>query len=287
MSGIRQKIVELLLKLDRNKTADNRRKILEELAAILAPEYMPLMAKNVAGKSLDKRFNELAKVAQELVPEYKLKWPYVDWWESVAFSTYLEDFDEDAVFNADRRWMLAQLIRLTDGVVGDTAECGVYSGSSSWLICNYNKSLKTGRSHLMFDSFAGLSEPGERDGDHWIQGDLEYPFSKVKENLSEFVDVEYYPGWIPERFSEVESRRFSFVHVDVDLYQPTLDCVEFFYPRLNDGGLLVCDDYGSSLCPGATEAVNEFLTGKPENMISLSGVGGAIIKGKKCSREIY
>jgi O-methyltransferase len=49
------------------------------------------------------------------------------------------------------------------------------------------------------------------------------------------------------------------VHIDVDLYQPTLDSLEFFWPRLADGGFVVVDDYGSSQFPGATTATNEFL----------------------------
>ena len=86
-------------------------------------------------------------------------------------------------------------------------------------------------------------------------------------------------GWIPERFAEVADRRFAFVHVDVDLLAPTRDSVSFFYPRLNDGGILLCDDYGFTSCPGATRAIDDYLTDKPEKMIALSGGGGFLIKG--------
>ena len=91
----------------------------------------------------------------------------------------------------------------------------------------------------------------------------------MRSRLAEFPNISYYKGWIPERFREVESLRFSFVHVDVDLEQPTRDSLEFFYPRLSPGGVLLCDDYGSSLCPGATSA----------KMISLSPGGGFLVRG--------
>src|SRR5688572_31529904 len=42
---------------------------------------------------------------------------------------------------------------------------------------------------------------------------------------------------------------------DVDVYQPTRDSLEYFYPRLVTGGILVCDDYG---WPGARKAVDDF-----------------------------
>ena len=37
----------------------------------------------------------------------------------------------------------------------------------------------------------------------------------------------------------------------MDLHQPTLDSLAYFYPRLVRGGIIVCDDYGSKLFPGA------------------------------------
>ena len=91
----------------------------------------------------------------------------------------------------------------------------------------------------------------------------------VRHNLSGLDDIEFHRGWIPERFAEVADRRFSLAHVDVDLYQPTLESMEFFYPRLSAGGILVCDDYGSRKCPGAYKAVNEFMADKPEGVLHL------------------
>jgi len=49
------------------------------------------------------------------------------------------------------------------------------------------------------------------------------------------------------------------VHIDVDLYEPTLDSLNFFYPKLVKDGVIVCDDYGITQFPGAKKAVDEFL----------------------------
>lgn len=48
----------------------------------------------------------------------------------------------------------------------------------------------------------------------------------------------------------------------VDLYEPTKDSIEFFYDKLNVGGIFLCDDYGFTSCPGATKAIDEFLVDK-------------------------
>ena len=39
---------------------------------------------------------------------------------------------------------------------------------------------------------------------------------------------------------------------------------EFFYPRMQAGGILLFDDYGYPSCPRAREAVDEFFADKPE-----------------------
>jgi O-methyltransferase len=90
----------------------------------------------------------------------------------------------------------------------------------------------------------------------------------VAKNLSEFNKISIHKDWIPQCFPDVEHNDFCFVHIDVDLYQPTLDSIEFFYPRMNQGGVILCDDYGFTSCPGVTKAINEFLEDKKEKMIS-------------------
>ena len=84
-------------------------------------------------------------------------------------------------------------------------------------------------------------------------------------------------GGYPKDFIEVDNDEFIFVHIDVDLYQPTLDSLEFFYPRLHKGGVIVIDDYGYTQFPGAKKSVDEFLK-RNECSMFLSGYsGGSII----------
>ncbi|MFQ5638474.1 MAG: TylF/MycF/NovP-related O-methyltransferase [bacterium] len=204
------------------------------------------------------------------------------------FNQYLARFDELKGLNTDRRWMLYQLIRLVRNIPGDTAECGVYKGAGSYLICNVNReNERHSRIHHIFDSFEGLSEPSETDGEYWTEGDMSCPLETVSENLSEFKNVNIYKGWIPELFSDVDAKRFSFVHIDVDLYQPTLDSFEFFYPRMNEGAVMLSDDYGFTTCPGATSAIDKFLLDKKEKMIALSAGGGFLIKGTETSNSAF
>jgi O-methyltransferase len=220
----------------------------------------------------------LRAIANRIFPDYRLTWPQMGWWHDSEFNAYLDRFDERNGFNTHRRWTLWQLLRLVSAVEGDTAECGVFKGASSWLICRATDEKP--RQHHLFDSFEGLSQPESADGTHWKPGDLAAGEDLVRNNLRPFADrLVFHKGWIPDRFDDVRDRTFAFVHVDVDLRQPTLDSLEFFYPRLAAGAVLLCDDYGCTTCPGATEALDDFLADKSEKMISLDAGGGFFIRG--------
>jgi len=223
----------------------------------------------------DWRFLAFLRIGKWLMPNYRFQWPQLAWWHDEIFNAYLKRFGEFEGANSDRRWMIHQLTKLVHSVPGDTAECGVFQGSSSYLICR----ALPNRTHYMFDSFEGLSAPSPADGTFWSANVHACDLETAQKNLSECPNVSFHKGWIPERFKDVESRTFCFVHVDVQLYQPTRDSIEFFYPRMSSGGIIVCDDYGFVNCPGATRAVDEFLSDKPERMISLSCGSAFLIKG--------
>jgi hypothetical protein len=67
---------------------------------------------------------------------------------------------------AERAWLLEQLVDLTEGVDGLVAECGVYRGLSSYLLCRRLReqcASFSGKEFHAFDSFEGLSAPGAED----------------------------------------------------------------------------------------------------------------------------
>lgn len=229
------------------------------------------------------RFAWLVALGSIICPEYRFKWPQLDWWQNKFFIEFTAKFpEENSGCNNDRKWNLIQMLRICRDIEGDTVECGCYKGASSWIILEQWKELFfTGKKrHFIFDSFEGLSEPGGYDGSHWVKNSMAASEETVRCNLSDFVNCfQIYRGWIPDKFDQVKDFKFSFVHIDVDIYSPTKDSIEFFYPRLNAGGILICDDYGFTSCPGATKAIDDFLVDKPEKMLSFASGGGWIMKG--------
>ena len=91
--------------------------------------------------------------------------------------------------------------------------------------------------------------------------------------------VKIYPGFIPGTFGPVDKKTFSFVHIDVDLYHSTKDCIEFFYPRLTRGAIVIDDDYGFPRYRlAAKKALDDFFSDKPEKPITLRTGQCLIIK---------
>ena len=170
----------------------------------------------------------------------------------------------------ERKYTLKELIKLTDEIKGDTVELGVYYGASSYLIAQHG--TRFNKSHHMLDSWEGLSKPSKEDGDYWSKNDLSSSLDHCKKNLLpiEKKFLVYYKGWIPMTLQKIpDNLFFSFIHFDLDLYEPTKHGLEFFYDRLNTGGMIVFDDYTFTTCPGVKLAVDEFFENKKENVILL------------------
>lgn len=214
------------------------------------------------------RYQAAEALVMAVYPKYKFSEYARIFLEDQNFLDYYERFmDVGNWHSLDRKYALDQLLKLTLHLEGDAVECGTYKGASAYLICKAHHD--SGRCIHLFDSFEGLSVPDQRDGNYWVRGALTMPEEALQKTLTGFDNYLVYKGWIPERFSEVKGLKFSFLHVDVDLYQPTWDSLAFFYDRIVPGGVILMDDYGFSTCPGAKLAADEFFLNKPEQIVML------------------
>jgi O-methyltransferase len=158
-------------------------------------------------------------------------------------------------------------LNATRKIPGDIAELGVAYGASAKLICEYSVE----RQILLFDTFQGLPKPGKQDAGS-RQALCGGEFTCSLEDVSSYVAngrCRYFKGLFPDTAAAVADRKFSFVHLDVDLYESTLAGLEFFYPRMSPGGIIVSHDYPT--LRGVDRAVNEFFANKPEPIIEVAG----------------
>jgi O-methyltransferase len=147
-------------------------------------------------------------------------------------------------------------------IPGDLAEVGVAYGGSARIIAEYGGQ----RTLHLFDTFSGLPSPDSSDSKKFRTGDFESDVSLVQKRLHGF-PVCFHVGMFPETAGPVADKQFSFVHLDMDLYQGTLDALEFFYPRMAPGGIILSHDYGSAV--GVMRAFSEFFASRPDPVIEL------------------
>ena len=153
---------------------------------------------------------------------------------------------------------------------GARAECGVFQGFSALLMCRAAALKQRGFSGANFhliDSFEGFPQPQHQDfipirvgadetrnAPAFNAGDAAASIDQVQSAFRDYPNVFFHRGFIPQVFSALPETRWSFTHIDVDLHAPTLASLAYFYPRMVPGGIIICDDYGSKLFPGAHKA---------------------------------
>lgn len=169
---------------------------------------------------------------------------------------------------------LVRLVRSTAKVPGDLAEVGTYRGVSAKLIAEARGT--TPKTLHLFDTFEGLPELQDIDRSVFYEGQYQADLHDVADYLGAYPHIALYAGVFPKTAGPIEQKKFSFVHLDVDLYESTKEALEFFYPRMTQGGVIVSHDY--IVTPGATKAVQEFMADKPEPVVEISWRQCAIVK---------
>lgn len=166
---------------------------------------------------------------------------------------------------------LFMAVERTTKVPGDLAEVGVYRGGSTRLICE----AKGSRTLHLFDTFEGLPAVDAID-DRFEKGQYAAPLEEVQRTLAGYPNLHFYKGVFPDTAGPVADRTFSFVHLDVDTHRSTLACLEFFYPRLSPGAVLISHDYANAA--GVRKAFDDFFADRREPVLQLSGTQCLVVK---------
>jgi O-methyltransferase len=80
---------------------------------------------------------------------------------------------------------------------------------------------------------------------------------QVEAYLGKPSNLKLVKGWFPDAYAGLEDRKWRFVHLDMDLYQPTLRALQMLWSQVVPGGMVVVHDYGA-VAFAARQAVDEF-----------------------------
>lgn len=240
------------------------------------------------------KWSWMAKLLMDNTP-FKSKFPNSGlvsgrmWFDNVSASGYDDDKTDEDISGIDyTRYRTLELLALEihrKNIVGSVAELGVFRGAFSAIMNRLFYNSK----HYLFDTFEGFSEID-------IQYELKNKYT-TDEALTRFKNTSIdlvlskmkYPenciikkGYFPDSLNGLEDK-FSFVSLDCDLYKPILEGLEYFYPRLINGGYIMIHDYNSAGInwKGCKEAVYEYEKEHGQiPMIPISDNSGTLILTK-------
>jgi Macrocin-O-methyltransferase (TylF) len=168
-----------------------------------------------------------------------------------------------------------ELFKMVREVPGAIAECGVFKGASLARFAALRQLLGNpfSKKIIGFDTFGQFPETGfapDREvrerfvvaaGDQSISVEqmLEVLKHKRCEQFVELVAGDICKT-VPEYVSRHPELKISLLNLDTDLYEPAVVILEHLYPRLQRGGVLILDDYGTF--PGETKAVDDYFQGQ-------------------------
>lgn len=170
------------------------------------------------------------------------------------------------------RLVAYEIVKATLHVPGHIAEFGVWHGSNLLFMAKVLRLLSPNSSKLVvgFDNFAGLPAPTDKDGPvaattvGRYKGNEEILRAAIElHGLSQSVHLVKgdATATIPAFEAAFPEAMISLAWVDFDLYEPCRAALNFLKGRLAIGGVIVLDEAISSLWPGETMALLEFLNG--------------------------
>jgi len=173
--------------------------------------------------------------------------------------------DKDRFFNF---WFQTERLK-QNNIKGSYAELGVYKGETA----NILKLMDPDREFHLFDTFEGFTEKDLKDetgkaATYTTHNFADTSIDQVKKLLSSNRFV-FHTGYFPETTINLEQKKYALVSMDADLYNPTLAGLEYFYPLMESGGVILIHDHNPDW-PGIMQAVKEFSVIISEPLIQLT-----------------
>jgi Macrocin-O-methyltransferase (TylF) len=175
---------------------------------------------------------------------------------------------------------------LADNIIGEIAELGVYRGNSAALLAHYARIYH--RTVLLFDTFEGFDQRDLVGVDGFKLNEFgDTSLDQVRELVGD-KNVRFIQGRFPESIPpELHTSRLCLAHIDCDLYEPAKAGLEFFYPRLSPGGILIIHDYANPYWGGIKRAVDEYCCTIPERPLIFGDKSGTAMIRKSVNARLH
>lgn len=199
-------------------------------------------------------------------------YPAVFWDDSRSVKDVYKDFVREQTVK-----LISDSVREKQ-IPGEVAELGVYKGDFTIVL----EKLFPGKRLYLYDTFEGFSSDDVKrdkslknkagESDKFKDTSVQLVLSR----LSNPENVSVKKGLFPETFAE-KGISFSFVSVDLNLYDPVKAALDLFYPVLSPGGFILVSDYYAPFYKGTKEAVDKWCEENKKSIVPVADFYGSAL----------
>lgn len=204
------------------------------------------------------------------------------------FAPIYQECKANTLIQVERMYSLYKAVKyvVEKGLPGDFVECGVWKGGASMLMAKTLLSLGVrDRTIYLYDTFEGMTKPTPEDmsvmsgkepvmeiwkrnqaDDHneWCYGPIDGVRAAMEATGYPMDKVVFVKGPVEETLPNDRHEKIAILRLDTDWYSSTKHEMEHLFPLLQQGGVLILDDYG--YWAGARKAADEYLKNIHEPM---------------------
>jgi O-methyltransferase len=176
-------------------------------------------------------------------------------------------------------WAATRAARLD----GDFVECGVNTGVYSLAVCQYVDFNRLDKAFYLFDTYRGLPAGQMHDEERAARtAESEQFYSECYElarsNFAAYPRAHLVRGTVPETLSTVGIDRVAYLSIDMNLALPERAAIEWFWPKLVSGALVILDDYGWEPFSLQRRTMDEFAASVEVEILTLPTGQGILYK---------
>jgi len=174
-------------------------------------------------------------------------------------------------------WAAAKAFKLE----GDFVECGVNKGGFPRAIMEYLDFGNSSKKFYLLDTFEGFDKELLTEGEKKKYKDVvpyRDSYEYVRKVFEEFKNVILVKGSVPHTLPEVRSEKIAFLSIDMNCVQPEAEALEYFWPKMVSGGVIVLDDFAYRGYEEQNIAHTEWAKTKQIGILTLPTGQGLIIK---------
>ena len=166
---------------------------------------------------------------------------------------------------------------------GDFVECGVSTGILSLAVCEYIDFNATGKSFWLFDTFCGIPEEQMNEYEKMVGRQIYnqwYPdcWERAKANFAPFPKARLVRGVVPHTLVDAPIDKVCYLLLDMNIVAPERAAIEFFWPKLVPGAIVILDDYAWRTHEEQLRAMDEFAAKQGVTILTLPTGQGIMIK---------